>query len=109
MAGGCLQPPARLPPAPPEPPVGTAFTSYILRATLRQVLEPEGLSDNAFLGQNVRPATGRYLSSRPVVRRLQPHPPDPTGGAVAQLGRAPDWQSGGRGFDPHQLHHFNFP
>jgi hypothetical protein len=26
-------------------------------------------------------------------------------GAVAQLGRAPDWQSGGRGFDPHQLHH----
>jgi hypothetical protein len=28
----------------------------------------------------------------------------PEHGAVAQLGRAPDWQSGGRGFDPHQLH-----
>ena len=26
-------------------------------------------------------------------------------GAVAQFGRARDWQSRGRGFDPHQLHH----
>ncbi len=25
-------------------------------------------------------------------------------GAVAQFGRARDWQSRGRGFDPHQLH-----
>ena len=26
------------------------------------------------------------------------------GGAVAQLGRAPEWHSGGRGFESHQLH-----
>ena len=25
-------------------------------------------------------------------------------GPVAQLGRAPDWQSGGRGFDPLRVH-----
>ena len=25
-------------------------------------------------------------------------------GAVAQLGRAPEWHSGGRGFESHQLH-----
>ena len=32
--------------------------------------------------------------------------PSPTGGAVAQFGRAPESHSGGRQFDPDQLHHF---
>src|SRR5437016_10751293 len=27
-------------------------------------------------------------------------------GAVAQFGRAPEWHSGGREFDPHRLHQF---
>ena len=32
------------------------------------------------------------------------HPDPPTIGAVAQLGRAPALQAGGRRFDPDQLH-----
>ena len=33
--------------------------------------------------------------------------PSLTLGAVAQFGRALEWHSRGRGFDPHQLHHFS--
>ncbi len=59
-----------------------------------------------------RHGSGEYPAVRPESRRLVKIPSAAycvrrlTGiGAVAQFGRAPESHSGGRGFDPHPLHH----
>jgi hypothetical protein len=51
-----------------------------------------------------RPAAVLLLSSsRPCMTPPGPiHRPGPWG--CSSIGRAPEWHSGGRGFDPHQLH-----
>ena len=60
--------------------------------------------------RNRKPERDRCLSD---LRELQVDPADSFrltdesplgGGAVAQFGRAPEWHSGGRAFDPRQLH-----
>ena len=75
----------------------------------REAATPTDLKSARVTGPRALPGglwIGTPLRRRFTAPRVSCYSSRPPRGAVAQFGRAPEWHSGGRRFDPVQLHHY---